>query len=100
MMFTNYLQHVDCDPASPDNHSRNFVNPVWNWFVFDAGYHTVHHDQPGQHWSRYRALHAVRAARIDPRLNASTPLAFCATAYLFRPLARAFGQPTFTLRRR
>ncbi|HXK17416.1 MAG TPA: fatty acid desaturase, partial [Polyangiaceae bacterium] len=50
MMLTNYLQHVGCHPDSTDEHSRNFVNPRWNWFVFDNGYHTVHHEHPGLHW--------------------------------------------------
>ncbi|HET9960653.1 MAG TPA: fatty acid desaturase, partial [Polyangiaceae bacterium] len=61
MMFTNYIQHVHCDPWSKDNHSRNFVSPWVNWFVFDAGYHSVHHEHAGTHWSKYRALHEARA---------------------------------------
>ena len=83
MMFTNYVQHIGCDPASPDNHSRNFVSPLANWFVFQAGYHTVHHDHAGTHWSEYPALHAARAQRIDPRLNSGTIFGFCFAAYLW-----------------
>ncbi|HEX2872721.1 MAG TPA: fatty acid desaturase [Polyangiaceae bacterium] len=82
MMLTNYLQHVGCDAASPHNHSRNFVSPFWNWFVFDNGYHTVHHEQPGQHWSRYRALHQARAAQIAPELNPGTLLGFMLSRYV------------------
>jgi fatty acid desaturase len=84
MMFTNYVQHVDCDPESSDNHSRNFVSPLQNWFVFDAGFHTVHHEQPGVHWSHYRRLHAARAAAIDPSLNQSSIFGFCFRRYLLR----------------
>jgi fatty acid desaturase len=69
MMLTNYLQHVDCDPSSEHDHSRNFVSPLFNWFVFDNGYHTVHHEHPTVHWSRYRELHDQRAARVRPALN-------------------------------
>lgn len=69
MMLTNYLQHVGCDPTSDDQHSRNFVSPFFNWFVFHNGYHTVHHDQPAAHWSRYPELHRLRAASIAPDLN-------------------------------
>jgi len=69
MMLTNYLQHVGCDAASNDDHSRNFVSPFWNWFVFQNGYHTVHHDRPTAHWSRYPELHRLRAATIAPGLN-------------------------------
>lgn len=69
MMLTNYLQHVGCDPASDDDHSRNFVSPLFNWFVFQNGYHTVHHEHPTAHWSKYPELHQARAATIAPGLN-------------------------------
>lgn len=82
MMFTNYVQHVDCDPASADNHSRNFVSRSMNWLVFEAGYHTVHHEHPGIHWSAYPALHAWRAARIAPHLNQRTIFGYCCERYL------------------
>jgi fatty acid desaturase len=86
MMLTNYLQHVDCVPDSPDNHSRNFVSPLFNWFVFDNGYHTVHHDQPGLHWSCYRALHQQRAARMAERLNQNSFFGYCFEQYVAAPL--------------
>jgi fatty acid desaturase len=97
MMFTNYVQHVGCDPASPDDHSRNFTSPFWNFFVFDNGLHTVHHEHPGVHWSRYRALHDARAARIDPRLNQNSLFGYVLRTYLVEPIqhvrARAFPRP-------
>jgi beta-carotene hydroxylase len=92
MMFTNYLQHVDCDPASLDNHSRNFVSPFFNWFVFENGLHTVHHEHQGVHWSRYRALHEARAARIDPHLNQNSLFGYVASEYLLRLLRRPRGE--------
>jgi beta-carotene hydroxylase len=85
MMFTNYVQHVHCDPSSRDNHSRNFVSPWVNWLVFDAGYHTVHHEQPGTHWSKYAALHRARRAPIDPSLDEHSILAFCFKNYVLGP---------------
>ncbi|HEY3253959.1 MAG TPA: fatty acid desaturase, partial [Polyangiaceae bacterium] len=85
MMFTNYLQHVDCDHASPDGHSRNFVSRWMNWLVFDAGYHTVHHEHAGSHWSNYPRLHAARAAGIPPDLIESTLLGYCVRRYLRAP---------------
>lgn len=81
MMLTNYLQHVGCDPESPHDHSRNFVGPLWNFFVFDAGYHTVHHEEPGLHWSRLAERHHARQAAIDPALNPSSPLSYCFQSY-------------------
>lgn len=81
MQLTNYIQHVHCDAASADNHSRNFVSRAANWFVFDAGYHTVHHEHPSVHWSRYGELHRQRAARIHPSLCESSVLGFCMKTY-------------------
>jgi beta-carotene hydroxylase len=82
MMFTNYMQHIDCDPSSKDDHSRNFTSPFWNWFVFENGLHTVHHEHPGVHWSRLRALHDARAHRIDPRLNVGSIFEYLVRQYL------------------
>jgi fatty acid desaturase len=84
MMSTNYVQHAGCDPKSTDDHSRNFVSPWLNWLVFNAGYHTVHHEHPGTHWSRYPTLHAWRAARIEPRLNERSIFGYCVKTYLLR----------------
>lgn len=101
MMFTNYVQHVDCDPSSVDNHSRNFVNPFFNWFIFDNGYHTVHHEQPSLHWSLLREVHIARAHRIEPRLNQSFIAAYCFKEYLALPLmrlARRRAQSAFDVR--
>lgn len=89
LQLTNYLQHVGCDPTHPDNHSRNFVSPLFNWFVFDNGYHSVHHEHPGTHWSHYRELHAARSAGIDPALNQRTPFEFVARRY-FAPSGVAY----------
>lgn len=82
MMFINYVQHVGCDPDSKDNHSRNFVGAWENWLVFDAGLHTVHHENPGLHWSTYRELHRARAATIDPKLCQRNVLTFVVQQYL------------------
>jgi fatty acid desaturase len=90
MQFTNYIQHVHCDAASADNHSRNFVNRAANWFVFDAGYHTVHHERPSVHWSRYAELHRARASRIHPSLCQPTVFSFCLRTYVLGALSARF----------
>ncbi|MEA2746975.1 MAG: beta-carotene hydroxylase [Myxococcales bacterium] len=72
LMFTNYVQHVDCDESSRWNHSRNFVSGWMNFLVFDNGFHTVHHMRATLHWSRARAAHAEVAHQIDPRLCESS----------------------------
>jgi fatty acid desaturase len=90
MQFTNYIQHVHCDPVSADNHSRNFVSPLVNWFVFDAGYHAVHHERPSAHWTGYAALHRARAERIHPSLNKHSVLSFCLENYVLGALSARF----------
>jgi beta-carotene hydroxylase len=90
MLFTNYIQHIHCDPASPDGHSRNFVSRLANWFVFDAGYHTVHHERPSVHWSHYAELHQARAGRIHPSLKAHSVLTFCVSNYVLGTFAPRF----------
>jgi beta-carotene hydroxylase len=94
VMFTNFLQHVDCDPASPDDHSRNFVGRRTNWLLFNAGYHTVHHENPGAHWSKLAALHAQRAGAIDPELNPATLFGYCASTYLLGRERRPKSAPS------
>ena len=94
MMFTNYVQHVDCDHDSVDDHSRNFVSRWMNWLVFDAGYHTVHHEHAGTHWSAYPTLHAARAARIAPHLIERTIFGYCVRRYFSStPGAPAVASP-------
>jgi beta-carotene hydroxylase len=102
MMLTNYLQHVGCDAASKHDHSRNFVSPFFNWFVFDNGLHTVHHEHPGLHWSRYRELHQRCERQIAPDLNQGTLLGFALRRYVIRerggksPVAAAAPERSFS----
>jgi beta-carotene hydroxylase len=81
MMVTNYLQHVECDATSEHDHSRNFTHPILNWFIFDNGFHTVHHEHPGLHWSRLRSKHHELSQRIAAHLNDSDPLGYCLRRY-------------------
>jgi len=55
----NLLQHDGCPTPEDDplNFSRNFVDPVLNWFTCNNGYHTIHHHYPGVHWSQYPKMH-------------------------------------------
>lgn len=79
---TNYLQHDGCDTSSKYNHSRNFVGRIFNWFTFNNGFHTIHHEEPGLHWSLLPAAHR---ARIHPHIHPALeqPSLF---AYAFRAL--------------
>ena len=85
MMVTNYVQHVGCDPSSVDNHSRNFVGKIQNRLVFNAGYHSVHHEHPHMHWSGYADLHAQRALTMSPDLQEQSVLGFFWKRYFASP---------------
>lgn len=82
MMFVNYIQHVDCDFASPTEHSRDFVGDWENWLVFNAGFHTVHHEHPGVHWSEYPRLHEERRGESAPRFCERNIYSFIWRRYL------------------
>jgi len=82
IQFTNWVQHVGCDPGSEWNHSRNFVSSWMNLFVFDNGFHTVHHQRPGLHWSLARAEHERIAHLVDPRLNAQSIFGYAYETYI------------------
>jgi beta-carotene hydroxylase len=82
MFFINYIQHVDCDPWSTHNHSRNFVGRLGNWMVFNNGLHAAHHKVAGLHWSKLPQLHAELAPHIHPDLNQSSILGFCFRTYV------------------
>jgi beta-carotene hydroxylase len=73
----NYVQHVHADEESEYNHSRNFMGV--NFFLFNNGYHTVHHMRASMHWSETPAAHEKVAHLICPELIESS-----FWGYLFR----------------
>ena len=76
----NYLQHDGCDKDHPVNHSRNFTGRLFNWFTFNNGFHGIHHEEPGLHWSLLREEHMARLhPTIHPALEQKSLL-----LYLFR----------------
>lgn len=79
----NHLQHDGCDASHPYNHSRNFVGRWINWWTFNNGYHTIHHMDPGLHWSKAAAAHAERVApHVHPNLDQPSMLAYIWRAYV------------------
>jgi fatty acid desaturase len=66
----NLIQHDGCDTTSEWNHSRNFVGRFFNWMMCNNGYHTVHHNRAGLHWSVLADAHRRECGgRMDPSLD-------------------------------
>lgn len=68
VLLFNYIQHVHADEESETDHSRNFTGPILNFFWFNNGYHTVHHDNASRHWSENKKAHEAIAHTIAPEL--------------------------------
>jgi fatty acid desaturase len=64
----NYLQHIETHSGSQFGHSRNFTGRFLNLFLFNNGYHTVHHIKPGLHWSLASRAHVELAHKIPQHL--------------------------------
>jgi fatty acid desaturase len=57
IVFTNLLFHKGCDPHSKWTLSKNYTNPLENFFFLNGGYHTAHHLYPRVHWSQLPKVH-------------------------------------------
>ena len=88
----NLIQHDGCDTTSEWNHSRNFVGKAFNWVMCNNGYHTIHHNRAGLHWSVLPEIHDREVTpRIDPTLDEPSMLGYLVRTYLLsgeRPVAR------------
>lgn len=95
MVGFGYVQHDGCDHESAYDHSRNFLSPVFNWFICDNGYHTAHHNKPGLHWSLGKATHHRDVVpHMDPRLDEPSLLAYLWRAFVWPGKRLRFdGQP-------
>jgi fatty acid desaturase len=81
----NLIQHDGCDMASRWNHSRNFVGRVFNWFMLNNGYHTIHHNRAGLHWTALPSAHRAEvASRIDAALDERSMIGYLVRTYLLR----------------
>ncbi|MFN7702415.1 MAG: fatty acid desaturase family protein [Deltaproteobacteria bacterium] len=84
IMGINFVQHDGTDPDHKYNHSRNFTGKVVNWFTFNNGYHGIHHEHPGLHWSLAPEVHAKEyAPHIDPRLDQKSLLLYVFKQFVF-----------------
>ncbi len=80
----NLLQHDRADIESEWNHSRNFVGRAFNYVMCNNGYHTIHHNRAGLHWSDLARAHEEQVRpRIDPRLDEPSMVLYLLRTYLF-----------------
>ena len=77
----NLLQHDACDPGSDIAHSRDFTGRFINFLFFNGGYHTMHHNRPGLHWSRLPEEHR-RLVPVREELESPSLLGHLLRAYL------------------
>ncbi len=91
IMLFNYEQHVHTDPWSEFNHSRNWDGKLLNFFLFNNGLHTAHHETPGVHWSNLRPLHDQLAPHIDSRLIHRSMWAYFFRQYIVASFFPAYG---------
>ena len=85
----NFLQHVEADAESEWNHSRNFVSRTLNLLLFNNGFHTIHHEKPGVHWSLTPKLHKEIEHHIHPELLVKSWLGYFGYTYFVRPFTGA-----------
>lgn len=79
----NLIQHDRCDVSSEWNHSRNFVGRWFNWIMCNNGYHTIHHNRAGLHWSVLHEAHEREVKpRIDPSLDEPSMVGFLMRTYV------------------
>lgn len=87
----NLIQHDGCDVTTEWNHSRNFVGRAFNWVMCNNGYHTIHHNRAGLHWSVLHLAHERECGpRTDSRLNERSMI-----VYLLRTFVFNFRRPDF-----
>lgn len=98
VLVFNYVQHVHADEESVYNHSRNFTGFL-NKLLFNNGYHTVHHDKAGSHWSKAPELHAQVADKIDPALIERSFWWYIIRVYFLAPFIPKFRTDSMRLAR-
>ena len=57
--YVDYLNHYGCDEQSDNKfaHANNTLNPFFNRFTHNFGFHTAHHLRPSAHWTTLPEIH-------------------------------------------
>lgn len=98
VLVFNYVQHVHADEESEYNHTRNFTGLI-NLFLFNNGLHTIHHENPGMHWSETPQAQGKIVHLIDPALNERSFWWYILRVYLLAPFHSGFGTVSKRLQR-
>jgi fatty acid desaturase len=62
--WATYSHHSSRSTESHFVASTNVLQPLYNVWTGNLGYHTAHHYRPGVHWSKLKELHAKIADEI------------------------------------
>ena len=98
VLVFNYVQHVHADEESAYDHTRNFTGLI-NLFLFNNGLHTIHHENPGIHWSETPRAQREIEPLIDPTLNERSFWWYILRVYLLAPFHSRFGTVSKRLQR-
>ncbi len=99
VLVFNYVQHVHAEEESDYDHSRNFVGPMLNAFLFNNGYHTIHHERAGIHWSLLPEAHAKIEHLIDDSLKERSFWWYIIRVYFLAPIVPGFRTRSMRLER-
>jgi len=66
--FVTYEHHAGLESENEFEASFNNLNPLFNYFTGNLGYHTAHHHKMGVHWSKLPNLHNTIADKIPDAL--------------------------------
>ncbi|MEO5928847.1 MAG: fatty acid desaturase [Candidatus Kapaibacterium sp.] len=99
ILVFNYVQHVHAEEESAYNHSRNFVGPMLNTLLFNNGFHTIHHERAGIHWSQTPEHHAKIEHLIDPSLKEPSFWGYIFRVYFFGAVSPRFRTDSMRLAR-
>lgn len=97
VIIFNYIQHVHADEESDYNHSRNFLGV--NLFLFNNGYHTIHHERANLHWSETPEAHNKIAHLIRPDLIEKSFWGYLFRTYILGGLNKRFKSKSMRLER-
>lgn len=81
----NLVQHDECPEDSELTHSRNFTGKLANWFLFNNGYHTIHHLYPGAHWTMLPQMHETHVVpKVGRDYDEKSLVLFFVRHFVFR----------------